>query len=153
MLKIRKALAEEKSLVRGFLVDYLRELKVSEDLLENYPFFDSYWNDADKYPYLIDTGGEQPVGFAFIERKSYLGMAVDFSIAEFYILPVYRRHGFASKALQEIFKLHPGQWELSVLNHNTSALSFWPGALKKCAAKDVEVIDRELTRVLRFSAG
>lgn len=145
MLKVRRAEAVEKPLVRALLDDYLRELVSFGGNVLDYPHFDAYWEEEDRWPYLFDVEG-QPAGFCFVNRHSLSGRDVDFFVAEFAILEPYRGRGHGVKAARDIFARHPGQWELGVLEGNWPALSFW----KKAIGQNVDITKKRSTRIFRF---
>ncbi|HJU36225.1 MAG TPA: GNAT family N-acetyltransferase, partial [Gaiellaceae bacterium] len=88
-----------------------------------YPYFDAYWSELDRFPYLIDAEGEI-VGFCLIR------VADDgWHIAEFSILPHQRRKGIGRSAVQDLAEraraAGAAHLEARVLAGNRSALDFW----------------------------
>ena len=47
------------------------------------------------------------------------------SVAEFLILPKYRRHHIGKKVAYDIFERFKGDWEVQPMENNPIAYSFW----------------------------
>jgi predicted acetyltransferase len=63
---------------------------------------------------------EKPAGFAIkgtIEKRS--------DIAEFYILPLYRKKGFGKAFAFALFDLFPGSWQVRQIPTAKEAIAFW----------------------------
>lgn len=60
-------------------------------------------------------------------------------------------------ALAQIFKRYAGRWEIYYLRENKPAAAFWPKALSRVGAKDMqvssEIIHDELCVIHRFDSG
>ena len=50
---------------------------------------------------------------------------IDWSIAEFYIKPEYRKQGFGLSTAKILFENFPGFWEIRSSIKNAGAISFW----------------------------
>ena len=50
---------------------------------------------------------------------------IDFAVAEFCILPLYRRAHLGRQAIEEIFRTHRGRWEIKYNRRNPAAEKFW----------------------------
>jgi predicted acetyltransferase len=116
-IHLRPAAHTEQPLLAAMLPDYLRELGADID----YPHLSRYWQESGRYPYLI-LNQQQPVGFALVRK---LEPATTLEMAEFYIARPWRKYGIGKSAVQALFKLHPGRWQLSVLADNPAGLAFW----------------------------
>ena len=67
-----------------------------------------------------------PVGFCVVNLSSMISndhLVCD--MAEFFIMPLYRRHGLGQYFAQEVFKCYPGPWEVRQLEQLQSARNFW----------------------------
>ncbi|MEW6188073.1 MAG: GNAT family N-acetyltransferase [Thermodesulfobacteriota bacterium] len=90
----------------------------------------SYWQEADRHPYLVLVSGNL-AGFALIKEGSEISGAPGvWDMAEFFILRGRRRLGIGMKAALELWKKHPGEWEIRVRERNNGAIAFWAGAVK-----------------------
>lgn len=100
----------------------------SDGRYAEYPL-DPYWRDEDHVPLLLRLGGNL-IGFALLDRHPHSGLAVDRSMAEFFIVRAHRRGGAGTYAAREIFSRYPGQWEAAITRRNTGALPFWRHAIQ-----------------------
>ena len=149
-VNIKLALDEEKPRLRNLLAECLSELNKYGDVDVAYPYFDTYWDrGARRWPNLIRES-YQPVGFAFVNGWSPSGRGTDFSMAEFYIVPVARGHGVGHDAAKTILLAHSGWWELSIMLLNASAQRFWPRAIGAAQAHELERIEGDGEMIYRF---
>lgn len=89
---------------------------------DDYPL-DKYWTEDNHFAYLIKVAN-QYAGFVLIksvdsETEKY------FTIAEFFIMKKYRRCGIGKAAADDIFRLHPGYWQVFQMAENKRAQKFW----------------------------
>jgi predicted acetyltransferase len=84
-----------------------------------------WFADDSSHPLLL-LKNEQPIGFALVSRppRNQRG-AVDFRMAEFFILPNARRLGVGRDAAQLIFSRFSGSWEITEFLYNKPAVAFW----------------------------
>ncbi len=121
-------------LVKTLLDEYLRELNkfetriFSDDGLIDYPYFDVYWSEYGRHPFIIKHQG-QVIGFAFV-RDPHSTHSSRHQIAEFYIKPDYRGRGLGRQAVITIWQQFPGSWELQGLIGNAIALEFWRACIQ-----------------------
>lgn len=87
-----------------------------------------WWRLPNHVPLLIRVDGRL-AGFALINDHGHSGFAVDWNVAEFFIVRKYRRTGVGRAAARAIFDHWPGQWEAAVMCANTGAQAFWAGAI------------------------
>ena len=76
--------------------------------------------DPDRRAYLVRHDGAV-AGFALVrglvEPPRHLG--------EFFILRALRRHGVGHAVVRELFRLHPGPWQIAFQEENPGAARFW----------------------------
>jgi len=149
---LRKAQTGDKAAMQAMLADHLREMRAFGPVQEPYPYFDAYWTEATRWPYLIDIADE-PIGFVMVNRWSPSGRGTDHSIGEFYIGPAHRRAGHGMEAARQAFWAHPGQWELAIFEANRPAQAFWPAAIASAGGRSLERSALEGSTVLRFVVG
>jgi predicted acetyltransferase len=121
-VQVRSAVASEQGALGELLREYLVEL--GADPL--YRYLPLYWSEPDRFPYFILRSGTC-IGFALVRG---LGEPLKNELAEFYIVPAARGCGAGRAAAEEIFRLHPGVWELSTLPGRIASDSFWTSVLK-----------------------
>ena len=54
-------------------------------------------------------------------------------IAEFTVLPKYRRHHVAQRAIELVFEQYPGKWELKYSTKDSGATAFWAKVTERFA--------------------
>ncbi|HBP28001.1 MAG: GNAT family N-acetyltransferase [Advenella sp.] len=152
-LLIDLASSEEKSQLRTLLADCLSELSRYGTVDYAYPYFDTYWDHKERrWPYLIRQRN-QIVGFSLVNTWSPSGNGTDFAIAEFYIVPDARGCGIGHNAAKNIFLMHTGIWELSVMSLNAPAQRFWPKAIAAAQVSTLERMQGDGEMIYRFTTG
>ena len=98
------------------------------------PFIDmaEYWSRQGHHPLVIRVDG-RAAGFALVNTLSHRGGTVERNMAEFFVARLYRRRGVAAEAVRQILALHPGLWEVAVMERNQAAQVFWPQAIASAA--------------------
>lgn len=136
---IKPASIEEKQVIFNLLQSYLHELSSfpdeeidykDEEGLYRYPYLDDYWRESERHPYLLLKDNEI-AGFALVRQVGY-----HWQIAEFYVLPEFRRCGLATSCAIDIFKKHPGEWRIEFNKHNEHSQALWR-KLAKSLSKDI----------------
>lgn len=130
-LDIRSAKRSEKPLLANLMQDYLAEFDTFDSVEQDadgqyrYPYFNHYWEDPNRYPFLIREAGEI-AGFALLryEADPLTGKGV-MQVAEFFVTKPFRRRGIGAAAATRLWDLFPGEWSLMVLASNKNAYPFW----------------------------
>ena len=137
IVRIKKASFEQKPtlgrLMQLYLYDFseidpsrVDESDVNQDGLFVYHYFDSYWSEPDRFPFLIYVE-DKIAGFVLVAAHSYYlqekGEAK--SIAEFFVMRKYRRQGIGRTAAFHIFDMFPGKWEVHQMKANIGGQQFW----------------------------
>lgn len=105
-----------------------------------YPSLEEYWNDTNKFPYIIKKD-DNYAGFVFVSCWTSPGVKSlvpelsllsskdssqkHFSIKEFFVMRKYRGKGVGKMVAMQIFDIHKGNWEVYQTKQNKSAHSFW----------------------------
>lgn len=138
----------EKPLLWELLSNYLQELSQFGEVNFDYPYFGSYWTNENRWPYFI-INDENIVGFILVNTWSFSGRSTDFGLAEFFIRPEYRGLKIGKNAFRLLLNLHPGQWELSVMQGNETAKQFWKRSI---FSSDLQINETsEKAVIFRFS--
>jgi len=91
----------------------------------DYPYFDHYWVDPERMPFLVRVDGNL-AGFALVARFNYLtGLKDNWVMAEFFVLRKYRRQGVGEHVARFIFDQFPGEWQVGQITENQAAAAFW----------------------------
>jgi ribosomal protein S18 acetylase RimI-like enzyme len=117
---LREAGLDDRELLRQLLADYLFEF---DGRTEPYPYFDAYWAEPERMPFVIETRGEV-VGFCLIRVRDD-----GWSIAEFSVVPEQRRSGVGRAAVDVVADrarvAGAEHLEAKVHPDNRKALPFW----------------------------
>ncbi len=99
--------------------------EMNQEALFDYPWFDAYFTEAERDAFFIrEQESGKLLGFAMI--NTYV-QRCDFghSIAEFMILPKFRRGRIGTKAARLCLDQYEGNWEISPAVGSEPAYLFW----------------------------
>lgn len=129
-LEIERAGIQQRELLRSLLNMYLHEMTAFDDIEFgddgnlSYPYFSCYWVEPERHPFLIRVKGKV-AGFVLVrDIESFKGGSIH-TIAEFFVLQMYRRLGIGEEIARMVFDAFPGQWQIAVQEENKAARSFW----------------------------
>lgn len=112
----------------------------NEDGSFDYKYFSNYLTDNDRDAYLIKSKTGELMGFVMINQ--YLQkIKTGHSIAEFLVLPRFRRNGVGSEVAKRCFAMYPGNWEVSPADGSDSAYKFWKTVIDEVAGVDSKLED------------
>lgn len=123
-----------QNMARFYVYDLSRECGfISEDwacppdgLYESFDF-KSYFEDPSRRAYLIKVEHEL-AGFALLNQEG-TSPKTDWNMGEFFILAKFQGKGIAQHVAYQLWNMHPGVWEVSVIPENIKALNFWRKAI------------------------
>ncbi|MGP8080349.1 MAG: GNAT family N-acetyltransferase [Dehalococcoidales bacterium] len=122
---IKTADIKDKPLIYSMLQNYLRDFTQFETIPLNesgeyeYQYLKYYWTEHTRFPYLFYCG-EDATGLALVRKEEQF-----FSMAEFTILPNFRRKGLGTACATEVIHKHPGKWHIEYNINNTAGKKFW----------------------------
>lgn len=132
--------------MRRYLFEYLTELsefdpdiKFDDKRVPIYKWFDCYFEEKERYPiyFIIDN---KTAGFVMVrELKNMV-----YEIAEFYVLPEFRKDGNAILFATEITNMFAGEFIFGTKFTNPRAIKFWD-KFSKLFNKN-EMVDDEIWR-------
>lgn len=98
--------------------------EMNDDALFDYPWFELYFTDDDRWAYFIrEEATDKLLGFVMVKTRE---KPLDgYMIAEFMVLPGYRRRGVGRQAAIRCFEHFRGQWEVSPALGSEPAYRFW----------------------------
>ena len=104
--------------------------EMNEDAIFEYKYFNSYFTDDDRDAYFIrEKETNKILGFAMV--NTYVQVFENgHSIAEFMVIPKYRKNNIGKKVAFELFDRYRGNWEVSPSYNSCSALFFWNKVIK-----------------------
>lgn len=145
-VEITPALPEQEPILANMLELYAHDfsefidLKLGADGRFGYKHLPLYWQESNRYPFLIRANGHF-TGFVFVRRGSEVSNDSDvWDMAEFFIVRGSRRRGLGMKVAHEIWKRFPGKWEVRVIDRNHKAKGFWGRAINEFLGKTIEPI-------------
>ncbi len=113
--------------------------EMDDDALFDYPWFDAYFIEPQREAYFIRGQETQRLlGFAMV-RQHEDGRH---SVAEFMVIPKYRRQGVGSRAAKACFALHEGLWEVKPAYGSERARLFWRRVIEQMTDNTNWVDDR-----------
>ena len=105
--------------------------EMNSSALFEYKWFESYFTDSDRDAYFIKSvDGSKLLGFVMINtymQKSDIGH----SVAEFMIVPKYRRNSIGKSVAFEIFDRYKGNWKVSPSYKSETAYKFWQNVISE----------------------
>lgn len=128
---VSSAMKHEQPVLEHLLELYLHDfsefesLDIGEDGLFRYAYLPHYWEDPNRYPFLIKAN-DKLAGFALLrfETNPTNGLG-QMDITEFFVLRQYRRQKVGSQAAMMLWDAFPGQWQVRILKTNKKAYPFW----------------------------
>ena len=104
--------------------------EMNEEAIFEYKYFNSYFTDDDRDAYFIrEKETNKILGFAMV--NTYVQVFENgHSIAEFMVIPKYRKNHIGKKVAFELFDRYRGNWEVSPSYNSCSALFFWNKVIK-----------------------
>lgn len=155
MTELRKVKKEEKNLLYNLLQKYLYEMSgVYGDDIDGegnyaYRYFEPYFTDETrKALFIIEDGAV--AGFVMLNNHSFVGGNPDNLIAEFCVLPKFRKNHIAKRAFALLCSEYQGKWELKYSVKNLPAAKFWNEVTKPYNPIKYELGEGE--EALAFSA-
>jgi predicted acetyltransferase/RimJ/RimL family protein N-acetyltransferase len=125
-----------QNMARFYVYDLSRECgSISSDwaIPENglYESFDfkNYFIDLSRKVYLVKVYDEI-AGFVLLNQATE-DSTNTWNMGEFFIIAKFQGSGIATRVAKEIWNMHPGKWEVSVIPNNKSALKFWEKAISE----------------------
>jgi predicted acetyltransferase len=136
-IKVIPASIEQEPILANLLELYIYDfseffdLKLGAEGRFGYKQLRLYWEEPDRYPFLIMVDGDW-AGFAFVRRGSQIsGDKGIWDMAEFFVLRGYRRLGVGMKVAHTLWTQFPGEWEVRVIDRNERAKEFWRQAVSE----------------------
>ncbi len=102
---------------------------INEECVFEYKWFDNYFIDDDRNAYFIKNGNEY-LGMVMVNENLKFNKEGK-CIAEFLILPKYRRNHIGKRVAYDIFEIFKGDWEVQPMENNPIAYSFWKNIINE----------------------
>lgn len=118
-------LALVKNLVRYYIYDMSEYMGWDCDTEGNYDGCDEMaenWQNPERFAYLIRVG-DKLAGFAAV--WPYRDEPGTMEVGEFFVLRKFKGQGIGRESAGWLFRAHPGNWLVRVLDDNIGARMFW----------------------------
>jgi predicted acetyltransferase len=136
--RLRRVDPDERDSLRELLAAYLLEF---DGQTTPYRYFDEYWSDPQRLPFFIEVDGKI-AGFCLVRRRG-----LDWTLAEFTVIPESRRNGIGRLAVAAIREsavtAGASYVEATVDREKAQARAFWLA----CGFRVVEERDVIVTRL------
>ncbi len=145
-VEIRQVTVDEKEILRNLLEKYDYEFSqwdqrdVDRSGLYGYAYLDHYWTEANRWACFILVD-DRLAGFAMINAHPEIPEPMDYALAEFCIMPKYRRHGIGRIAAYQVFDSFHGKWQLKRHPHNISSVHFWNAVISDYTKGNYRLIE------------
>ncbi len=125
-----------QNMARFYVYDLSRECgsissdwTIPEDGLYECFDFKNYFEEPSRKAYLVKVYDEI-AGFVLLNQATE-DSANNWNMGEFFIIAKFQGQGIAHHVAKEIWNMHPGKWEVSVIPSNKSALKFWEKSISE----------------------
>lgn len=154
-IEIQRVPYEQKSVLRNLMElcqhDYTEFSghDLNEQGLYGYKYFDHYWTEPTRHPFLVRAAGKI-AGFALVRELQEEGEPRFCSIAEFFIVRKYRSTGIGRQVAVEIFRSFPGKWHVAQTRENVAAQAFSKKVISAYTGGEYAFREEEDQMVLEF---
>ncbi len=116
--------------------------EMNDEAIFEYKYFDKYFTDKDRDAFFIkEKETNKLLGFVMI--NTYMQkFSVGHSIAEFMVIPKYRRNKIGKMVAFKCFDLYRGNWEVSPSLGSNSAYLFWKNVIDEYTHHNNKFEDR-----------
>ncbi len=137
VIRIEEATVDRRPLLGRLMQLYQHEFSIldggdiGEDGLYEYKYFDHYWREKDRFPYLIYVD-DRVAGFVLVNSHSVADQDIATkSIAEFFVMPSYRKKHIGKHVACRVFDMFPGNWQVRQTETNLPAQKFWRNVISE----------------------
>lgn len=115
--------------------------EMNDEAIFEYKYFDRYFTDNDRDAFFIrKQNTDKLLGFVMI--NTYIQKCDSgHSIAEFLVIPKYRRCKIGKRVAFECFNMYKGIWEVSPSYNSESAYLFWKKVIDEYTNGKNEFVD------------
>ncbi len=104
--------------------------EMNDNAIFEYKYFDKYFTDLDRDAYFIkEKNTNKLLGFAMVNTYTQI-VNNGHSIAEYMVIPKYRRNKIGTTIAMELFNKYKGNWEVSPSRNSKQAYLFWKNVIE-----------------------
>ncbi len=124
------------------------ENDLNKECLYDYRWFNNYFTDLDRDAYFIKSNDEY-LGFVMVNENLKFNKSGK-CIAEFLIMPRYRRNHIGKKVAIDIFNMYDSEWEVQPMENNPIAYAFWKNTINEYTNGNYEIKNDGIEDVFLF---
>ena len=115
--------------------------EMNDEAIFEYKYFDKYFTDNDRDAFFIRAQNTNKL-LGFVMINTYMQKNDNgHSIAEFLVIPKYRRCKIGKRVAFECFNMYKGIWEVSPSYNSESAYLFWKKVIDEYTNGKNEFVD------------
>ena len=146
-IEIKKVLKDDKDILWNLLQfalydgSFYVDNQINDKGIFEYNWFENYFTDNDRSAYFIKQDNNL-LGFVMI--NSNLKVKHDCNaqtIAEFLVLPQYRKKHIGKAVAYKVFNTFSGEWEVQPMENNNSAYEFWHKIIKEYSHNNYKIFE------------
>lgn len=104
--------------------------EMNDNAIFDYKYFDLYFTDADRDAYFIKANESgKLLGFAMVNTYVQI-FDKGHSIAEFMVIPKYRKNKIGKTVAISLFEKYKGNWEVKPSFNSDKAYVFWKNVIE-----------------------
>ncbi|MEP6764409.1 MAG: GNAT family N-acetyltransferase [Gemmatimonadaceae bacterium] len=135
-MNLRPVTADDRTildrLMQFYMYDFSEIVELDFDQTGVFPsgLLSRFLPDSNNRAWFIESEGSL-AGFVLVSINAQLKNGKFGSLVkEFFVMRAYRGKNLGRRAAHEVFKLHPGEWNVSVMQKNMRALEFWNDTIR-----------------------
>ncbi len=122
---------------------------INSECIYEYKWFDKYFTEPSRDAYFIKNNDDY-IGMVFVNENLKFNKTGK-CIAEFLILPRYRRNHIGKRVAYDIFGMYCGDWEVQPMENNKIAYSFWKNIIAEYTNNNYTVKNDGIEDVFIFN--
>ena len=122
--------------------------ELNDDCLYDYKWFNNYFTDDNRDAFFIKDN-DNYIGFVMVNENLKFNKSGK-CIAEFLVIPRYRRCHIGKRVAYDIFNMYDGLWEVQPMENNPFAYAFWKNIINEYTNGNYEIKNDGIEDVFLF---
>ncbi len=122
--------------------------ELNDDCLYDYKWFNNYFTDDNRDAFFIKDDNNY-IGFVMVNENLKFNKSGK-CIAEFLVIPRYRRCHIGKRVAYDIFNMYDGLWEVQPMENNPIAYAFWKNIINEYTNGNYEIKNDGIEDVFLF---
>lgn len=123
--------------------------EINNECIYEYKWFDDYFTDNSRNAFFIQRDNDY-IGIVLINENLKFNKTGKW-VAEFLILPRYRRNHIGKRVAFDIFNKYKGIWEVQPMENNPAAYNFWKNIIKEYTNNKYTIKKDEINDIFIFN--